>query len=217
MRDKRGVTGVKYGRVGREMSLRPRVADAPPSVGRRFFLGMEINACTEPEPSTAPTGPTSASLPVPTVKELARAAMSVKDYFVGDMRGMWTTRTVYDVFLDIKVVTSLQGPNGNRVFKLRGAVLFGFLAEEGKATPAIYVQNRIIGEHYYFKDDYSLDFENNIHKYLRMMEPSHIRRAARIFRTALVEKFPELDIDTDNIPNDEAKGFGLKVFQIPRD
>lgn len=109
--------------------------------------------------------------------------------------GKWVTPKVFDVSFHVEVM--LKKPvEGDLVKTIKHAVVVGFLAEDGKKTPAVMMQKRNVGEDFYDYDSATktVGQRNELIRDLEDKMGTIVFNAAKLFKEALLEKYPNLEL-----------------------
>lgn len=126
------------------------------------------------------------------LKEMAYKYDSMK---LTRMSGEWVTPNVFDVSFHIEV-TFKEPVDGELVKNINNAIVLGFVAEEGKKTPAVLQQKQNIGEYYYDFDKITETF-NLTNKLIIDLENKMaviVKNGVNMFNKALDSKFPNLKL-----------------------
>ena len=145
-----------------------------------------------------------------TNRDVHESASAILSYVIESKK--WVTSVVFDVTVKVQFATLLFKDDGRHmVVDMPGAVVLGFLAEEGKKTPAVYIQP-IVGRPYLVDNDGKLSVRNFAYALIQKKMPDIIALAAGFFRIELQTKHPGLTIPLI-LSEDQKREFGVTVEQ----
>jgi len=139
-----------------------------------------------------------------TNRDVHESASAISELFIQSTE--WVTDVVFDVKVKVRFETLMLNDHNRRmVVDMPGAVVLGFLAVEGKKTPAVYIQP-IVGQQQLFDKDGNWDGRNFAWFLIDEKLGDIISLAAGFFRIALQTKHPGL-----TIPFIPKRQFGVTV------